>query len=152
MCLIYSLKYETKLHVKLLLLSSSCKAVVIGVEQKWNERSGTALIKHQARLRDPETQSLPPSRNSKVLTISSFFYTKNVSLKYVKYNLIILKWWLQPLSLASTLVVFFYKMLFKIIYGTSYLFKNALSDWSHNFYGHCENDGLDLYDMYTNKQ
>ena len=37
------------------------------------------------------------------------------------------------LSLASTLVVFFYEMLFKIIYGTSYVFKNALSDWLHNF-------------------
>ena len=28
---------------------------------------------------------------------------------------------------------FFNEMLFKIIYVTSYLFKNALSDWSHNF-------------------
>ena len=66
----------------------------LGLKKKWKERSGTAIIKHQARLRDPETQSLPPpSRNG----FNNFiFYTKNVSLNYVKYNLIILKWWLQP--------------------------------------------------------
>ena len=51
----------------------------------------------------------PPIPKLKGFNNFNFFYTKNVSLKYVKYNLIILKWWLQPLSLASTLVVFFMK-------------------------------------------
>ena len=112
MCLIHSLQYETRLHVKLLLMSSSCKVVVIGVEQKWDERSGTAIIKTQARLQDPEKP--PPIPKLKDFNNFNFFYTKNVSLKYVKYNLIILKWWLLPLSLASTLFVFFMKCFLRL--------------------------------------
>ena len=47
----------------------------------------------------------PPIPKLKGFNHFIFLY-ENVSLKYVKYNFIILKWWLQPISLATTLVVF----------------------------------------------
>ena len=125
MCLIHSLQDETKLHVKLLLLSLGLNYLVKReVWDRYNKAPSTSTGSRDVKS--------PPIPKLKGFNNFNFFYTKNVSLKYVKYNLISLKWWLQSLSLASTLVVF-YEMLFKIIYGPPYLFKNALSDWSHNF-------------------